>query len=122
VALYNEAYRKFTAGDVDGAIEGFRSLVDLFPDSDLADNSLFWIGESHVQKNRLAEAEKAFAETVSRFPNGNKVPDALFKLGYTQSMLNKQDQATTTWRDLISRFPNEPAALKAKQELQDLGR
>ena len=120
VSLYGKAYGKFRENDFEGAISAFQSLLDQHPQSDLADNALFWIGESYVEMNRLSAAEKAFRDTATRFPNGNKVPDALYRLGECLLALNRKDEAVSTWRDLMARFPEERAALKAKEKLQSL--
>jgi len=118
VSLYGKAYGKFRENDFEGAITAFQALLDQHPQSDLADNALFWIGESYVEMNRLSAAEKAFRDTATQFPNGNKVPDAMYELGECLFALNRKEEAVSTWRELMTRFPEERAALKAKQKLQ----
>jgi len=120
VSLYGAAYGKFREGDFPAAIEGFQWVVEYHPESDLADNALFWIGESYIQMNRLSAAEKAFRDTITLYPEANKVPDAMYKLGDVLLTLNRRDEAIGIWRELISRFPNEQASMKARQRLQSL--
>jgi TolA-binding protein len=43
--VYNTAYADYLKGNFDLAMDGFKIYRDSFPDSPLADNALYWIGE-----------------------------------------------------------------------------
>ena len=47
IELYNTAYTDFSRGKYTPAISGFETFVRSFPDSQLADNALYWVGECH---------------------------------------------------------------------------
>lgn len=120
-ALYDRGYTLFHQKSYDLAEATFRSFLSRFPDSDLADNALFWIGESHYAKGDFAAALEAFASTVARFPQGNKVADALLKAGRCLEQLGRAGEAARTYREVTERFPGSAAATGAQERLQALG-
>lgn len=119
--LYDRGYTLFHQKSYDLAEATFRTFLTRFPDSDLADNALFWIGESHYAKGDFQAALGAFAETVDRFPQGNKVSDALLKAGRCLEQLGRIDEATRTYREVAQRFAGSVAAAGAKERLDALG-
>lgn len=119
--LYDRGYTLFHQKSYDLAEASFRTFLARFPDSELADNALFWIGESHYAKGDYEAALAVFAETVARFPQGNKVSDALLKAGRSLEQLGRVDEASSTYREALERFPGSVAAAGAKERLDALG-
>jgi tol-pal system protein YbgF len=119
--LYDRGYTLFHQKSYDLAEASFRTFLARFPDSELADNALFWIGESHYAKGDYEAALAVFAETVARFPQGNKVSDALLKAGRSLEQLGRVDEAASTYREVQERFPGSVAAAGAKERLDALG-
>ena len=78
-SLYSAAYTDYLAADYALAISGFEEYLRLFPDSDLADNAQYWIGESHYSRQQYQLARTAFLDIPRRFPSSETVPDALVK-------------------------------------------
>lgn len=89
------------------------------PDSDLADNAGFWIGESRLARGDLEGALEAYRDTLERYPEGNKVPDALLKLGHALAELGNRAAAREAWSELVARFPQTAAAERAKERLAE---
>lgn len=118
--LYDRGYTLFHQKSYDLAEATFRTFMTRFPDSDLADNALFWIGESHYARGDYPAALGAFAETVARFPQGNKVSDALLKAGRCLEQMGRIDEATSTYHEVEQRFPGSVAAAGAKERLDAL--
>lgn len=87
------------------------------PDSDLADNAWFWIGESRLARGETAAAITAYRECLERYPEGNKVPDAMLKLGHAFALAGDRAAARETWSELIQRFPSTAAAESARTRL-----
>lgn len=118
--LYDRGYTLFHQKSYDLAEASFRTFLARFPESELADNALFWIGESHYAKGDYEAALAVFAETVTRFPQGNKVSDALLKAGRSLEQLGRVDEAASTYRETLERFPGSVAAAGAKERLDAL--
>ncbi|MBM3284642.1 MAG: tetratricopeptide repeat protein, partial [Candidatus Aminicenantes bacterium] len=54
--LYNTAYADYLQGNFDLAIDGFKIYRDNFPESPLADNALYWIGECYFSQRNFEAA------------------------------------------------------------------
>ena len=118
--LYDRGYTLFHQKSYDLAEATFRTFLTRHPDSDLADNANFWIGESYFARGDYAAALTEFADTVDRFPQGNKVSDALFKAGRCLEEMGRPDEAADTYREVQERFPSSVAAAGAKERLDAL--
>lgn len=118
--LYDRGYTLFHQKSYDLAEASFRTFLTRHPESDLADNASFWIGESYFARGDYASALTEFADTVDRFPQGNKVADALFKAGRCLEEMGRLDEAADTYREVQQRFPSSVAAAGAKERLDAL--
>ena len=91
--IYQAAYIDFSKGNSPLAIAGFQEFIRRFPDSDLADNAQYWVGESyfslaHAHANQgdqekarqaLEQGVREFRKVVLTYPRGDKVPTAVYK-------------------------------------------
>ena len=120
LGLYDEGYTLFHQKRYDEAEERFRRYLTLYPETELADNAQFWIGESHYARGAFAAALEAFTATVERYPRGNKVADALLKAGKCLEELGRQEEARQTYHEITDRFPSSSAAAAARERLEAL--
>lgn len=118
--LYDQAYHDLTRGNYDLAKSGFAEYLRLYPDTELADNALYWLGEADYVQHNYNEALQVFQRVGENYPKGNKVPAALFKVGLCQMILNEKEAAKQTLQDLIRDYPGTPEAAQAKERLKEL--
>ncbi len=116
-ALYDQGYTLFHQRSYEEAESRFQSFVDRYPETELADNALFWIGETRYARGDFSAALEAFTATVERFPQGNKVADALLKAGKCLETLGEPEQAVATYRELTRRYAGTAAAAQAADRL-----
>jgi len=95
----------------------FSDFVKQFPDHELADNALYWLGECSYTTGNYEKAAKIFKSLVQTYPKGQKVPDALLKTGYSYMSIDDVNQANHYFKQVITRYPFSPAADKAQQKL-----
>ncbi len=119
-AAYDTAYVLFHEERYQQAETSFQDFVERYPDSDLADNAQFWIGECRYALGDFQGALEAFSATVANYPKGNKVPDALLKAGKCLQAMGRKDQARQTYLEVQRRFPDTAIALAAKERLAEL--
>jgi len=117
--VYYAAYSDYIKENYDLAIEGFRQFLRAYPESGLADNSLYWIGECHYAKKMYAEAIDTFNELLSRYKDGDKVPAANLKKGYALIELGRQGEGIAILKELITRFPLSEEASLAGQKIKE---
>lgn len=121
VALYDRGYTLYNQTKYVDAEASFQRFLQQFPDTELADNALYWIGESRFSRRDFRGALAAFRDAVRRYPAGNKVPDALLKAGRCLEELGDTAGARETYRELQRRFPDSARALDAADRIRALG-
>jgi tol-pal system protein YbgF len=121
VDVYQAAYRDYQRGNFDLAISGFRDFITQSPNSDLADNAAYWIGESLFSQQKYREAIAQFDSVVTQFPRSDKVPGALLKKGFSYLNLNERAQGIVQLQYVVHEHPNASEAALARQRLRQLG-
>lgn len=119
-SLYDRSYTLYNEGRYAEAEAAFRSYVETHPDTELADNAQFWIGECRFAQQDFEGALEAFLQTVERYPEGNKIPDAMLKAGRSLEELGNTEDALVTYREVRRRYPGTAASALAKERLAAL--
>ncbi|MFZ2493118.1 MAG: tol-pal system protein YbgF [Thermoanaerobaculia bacterium] len=118
---YNAAFRDYQRGNFDLAMEGFREFLAMNPNSDLADNASYWIGESLFSQKKYREAIEQFDNVVNKFPKSDKVAGALLKKGYAYISLGERAQGVVQLQYVVHEHPKSQEASLARQRLKQLG-
>jgi tol-pal system protein YbgF len=96
----------------------FQQVFDGDPSGQLADNALFWIGETYFTTGDYQNAMRFYERVTKDFATENKAPDAMFKLGVTFAKTGDLGMARKTFEECIQKYPYSTAASSSKQELQ----
>lgn len=115
---YRQALVMFGRGQNDQARAAFTDVYDADPVGELADNALFWIGETYFVMNEFTEAVRYYDRVVNEFPSQNKAADAMHRKSLALVRLGDLSLAKRTLESLIERYPYSTAASAAKQELE----
>ncbi len=118
--LYDQAYEDYVRQSYSLARSGFGEYLRRFPDTDLADNAQYWIGECYYAEGRYEEAAKAFQQVITRYPTGNKVPRAMLKAGYALMQLGRDQEARDIFQQVVDAYPLSSEADQAKSKLKSL--
>lgn len=110
---YRSAFALMEEGKYAEAERAFAAFVAAYPQSDLADNAQYWIGECLYTEKNFKDARDAFKGVSDHFPFGNKVPDALYKQVLCERQMGEADAAGKTLARLREFFPDSEAAAKA---------
>jgi len=119
-AIYDNAYLDLNRGNYSLALLGFRDYLSKSPDSELADNAQYWIGECYYAQRDFRKAIEEFSVVEQGHPKGDKVPAAMLKIAYSKLQLEDRAGARQELRDLIGRFPNSDEAAQARTKLSSL--
>jgi len=120
-AAYQAAFDLLKNGQYDQAITAFRGYLSTYPNGQLSDNALYWLGEAYYVNKSFAEALTSFQHVVDNFPASRKLPDALLKIGYCDYELKDYSGARAALSRVTSKFPDSPAAHLAQQRLDSMG-
>lgn len=115
---YRSALMLYGKGKFDEARKAFQQVFDSDPAGDLADNALYWIGETYYSAGDYPSALRYDERVVKDFAEQNKAPDALFKIALIQEKTGDLVLARTTLEEVINRYPFSTAAAAAKAELK----
>ena len=119
--LYNNALRDYNGDKNDLATQEFSDYVKFYPNTDLAGNCYFYLGEIQFRQGNYAQAAQSYDQVMQNFPTGNKTASAQLKKGFALIELGKQDDGVTELRHLIQRYPKSNEALQARERLRKLG-
>jgi len=96
---------------------GFQRVFDADPSGELADNALFWIGETYYAANDFNNAIRFYKRVADEYGDQNKAPDAMYKLALAYEKTSDLALARTTLQQVIARYPYSAPAAAAKSEL-----
>lgn len=119
--LYNNALRDYNGGKADLASQEFSDYVKFYPNTDLAGNCYFYMGELQFKAGNYQQAAQSYDQVLQNFPSGNKAASAQLKKGFSLIELGKQDDGVAELRHLVQRYPRSPEALQAKERMRKLG-
>ena len=119
--LYNNALRDYNGNKNDLALQEFSDYIKFYPNTDLAGNSYFYLGEIQFRQGNYQQAAQSYDQVLQNFPSGNKAASAQLKKGFSLIELGKQDDGVSELRHLIQRYPHSPEALQARERLRKLG-
>ncbi|MBM3292899.1 MAG: tetratricopeptide repeat protein [Candidatus Aminicenantes bacterium] len=118
--LYQTALADFEKGHYDLARDGFKLYREQNPASPLADDALYYVGESLYVQKSFVPAIEAFDELIVSYPTGNRVAVAYLKKGYALAELKRKDEAVAVLKLLVSKYPLEEAAKHAQEKIKEL--
>lgn len=102
------------------AIAAFNAFLEKYPASELADNALYWLGETYYVTEDNKSALAAFDRLLKEFPRSDKVPGALLKKGYILDAMGRKREARDVLQQLVSEYPDTSVSRMAKARLKKL--
>jgi len=117
---YSVAYNDYLKGNYDLAIDSFKLYRQQFPESPLADNALYWIGECRYSQKKFEEAIDAFDELIVAYPQGDKAAAAHLKKGLSFIELGRKPEALAALKLLVAKYPLEEESRIAQDKIREL--
>ncbi len=118
--LYNNALRDYNAGKYDLAGQEFGDYLKFYPQTDLAGNAQFYLGEIAYRQGDFQKAVQAYDTVLQQYPGGNKAAAAQLKKGYALIELGQKDAGVRELNSLIARYPRSVEATQARERLRQL--
>ena len=117
---YSVAYNDYLKGNYDLAVDSFKLYRQQFPESPLADNALYWIGECRYSQKKFEEAIDAFDELILAYPQGDKAAAAHLKKGLSFIELGRKPEALAALKLLVAKYPLEEESRIAQDKIREL--
>jgi tol-pal system protein YbgF len=115
---YRNALMLFGKNRYADARAAFQRVFDADPSGELADNALYWMGETYFAAGDYSSAMKLYDRVTKEYGESNKAPDALFKTGLAHEKSGDLAMARRSFDDVIKRYPYSTPAASAKLELK----
>ena len=117
-AVYAQAFDALKAGSYSLAIAGFKEFLTTYPNSPLAENAQYWLGEAYYVNHDYESAGGSFRTVLKKWPDSRKAPDALLKLGYAQYAQKQYPAAKATLTEVTKKYPGTESAKLAADRLK----
>lgn len=115
--LYDLALRDYQRGSYDMAVRQFAQYIEYFPDSDLADDAQYYIGDCYYTQSLYTQALDAYEMLLGAYPDGNKVPATLLKIAFIKVARKEMPEARSYLERVIGEFPDTEEAQLARMRL-----
>jgi tol-pal system protein YbgF len=115
---YEAALNQFKAGKYKEAAAGFGAYVQKYPDSSLAPNAQYWLGNAWYAQRDCKRAIEAQSVVTGKYADSAKAPDAWLAIATCQQELNNPTAAKRSLDTVIAQFPGTPAAEAARDRLK----
>ncbi len=116
--LYNDAYSHMLRRDYASAEKAFNALVKNHPQSRMAGNAQYWLGETYFVRGKYRPAADAFLKAYRKYSKGVKAPDSLMKLALSLNKLGQTGAACKTFDELAAKYPNAPNHVKQRAGME----
>ena len=120
--MFDLAMGDYMGGQWELAIEGFEAYLQGYPQSERADEAVFYIGESHYSDSRFEDAVEAYEQVLLNYPDGDMVPQASYKRGLALERLDQPERARQALELVVANYPDSTMATFAQQALDRLAR
>jgi tol-pal system protein YbgF len=118
---YTDAVRDLQTGKTELAYSEFQQYLNYFPNTELAANAQYYLGEISYNRGDYTGAVKAFDAVLERYPDNPKTPDAHYMKGMALLKANQRGRAVTEFRMLVQNYPHTDDARKALSQLRAMG-
>ncbi|MFH1283956.1 MAG: tetratricopeptide repeat protein [bacterium] len=109
--IYDIAYNDYSQGHYELAIVGFRNYIEIFPNGELTEQSLYYLGESLAMAKKNEEALETFERFIRFYPRSEFIQDAQSKYDSLLKSKNnsKSPQNNSKNKSSIEIVPPKPA-------------
>jgi tol-pal system protein YbgF len=118
---YQDARRDQQAGNLDLAYQEYQQYLQYFPNTELAANAQYYLGEIDYNRAAFDKAIQEFDAVLERYPQNPKTSDARWMKGMALVRTGQKSKAVEEFRALIHDDPGSDAARRAAAELRQLG-
>jgi outer membrane protein assembly factor BamD len=125
---YNYAYKLYTDGDYEKAIQEFQNFILQFPGSTYNDDAQYYLGMTYYNRKQYLLGAYEFSKLIRNIPASPFVPDAQFMLAESYYYLSPPyslDQSYTKkaieeYQAFIDFFPSNTKVEEADRKIKEM--
>jgi tol-pal system protein YbgF len=84
----------------------FQELLNKFPQSPLAPDAIYWMGEARLNQGRSEEAVLQFDRVIKEYPGSKKELSALLKQGEAFEKMGDEKAARIIYQKIVADYPH----------------
>ncbi len=115
---YEAALNQFKAAKYKEAAVAFGAFVQKYPDSQLAANAQYWLGNAWYAQRDCKKAIEAQSVVTAKYADHPKAADAWLAIATCQQEMNNPLGAKRSLETIVAKYPTAPAAEAAQQRLK----
>ena len=119
--LYSNGLRDITSGKYDLARQEFLDYLKYYPETDLASNAQFYLGEIAFAQKNYEQAVGEYDKVLTNYPKSFKLAPARLKKGLAQLELGQKSAGIRDLREVVRRYPGTEEERRARARLKELG-
>lgn len=119
--LYSNALRDLNSGKYDLARQEFLDYLRYYPDTDLASNAQFYLGEILYAEKKYREAIGEYDKVLNNYPRSFKFAAARLKKALALLELGQRSSGVQELREVVRRHPGTEEERRARAKLRELG-
>ena len=119
--LYSNGLRDITGGKYDLARQEFLDYLKYYPQTDLASNAQFYLGEISFAQKQYGQAATEYEKVFVNYPKSFKLAPAHLKRGLALLEIGQKVSAVRELREVIRRYPGTDEEKRARAKLHELG-
>lgn len=117
-ALYKVALQAHNEGEYEKARQGFLELLAAKPNSKLAPNAEFWLGEGYFKTKDFVRALEHYMNVIKKYPKGEKYCAAVLKAGITLDEMKEGQKAKVFYTEVVDNCAGTDQAKEAARRLK----
>ncbi len=118
---YSMAFRDYSTGKNELALQEFVDYVKNFHDTSDAPNAQYYIGYIYFNNEQWGDAAKAFDDVLTKFPENPKSADAMYYKAVSLQKNHEPTEAAKVYKDFIARYATNTHVADAHRNLRALG-
>jgi tol-pal system protein YbgF len=103
--------------DYEKAVPAFKTFLSQYPNTGLAANAHYWLGQLLYNQQNFVEAKEQFTQVANKFADSPKRGDSLLKLGLIEKAAGNASAANRLFKQVADEYPNSTPARLALQQL-----
>ncbi|MGB5010023.1 MAG: tol-pal system protein YbgF, partial [Candidatus Dechloromonas phosphoritropha] len=115
---YEAALNQFKAAKYKEAAWAFSAFVKKYPDSTLAPNAQFWLGNAWIAQRNCTKAIEAHSVVTTKHADSPKAPDSWLAMANCQQEMGNPTAARRSLETVVTKYPNSQAADTARDRLK----
>ncbi len=106
------AWSQYRAGNYDEAADTYRTLITSYPDSDLAGEAKFRIGECYFVQGKYVEAIAEYEKKLASFPEDTFSSESQYRIAESYEKLGNKELAVEAFQKTLREYPQSIAAAR----------